>query len=113
MRNGWNPRVIRDLLKGRAIDTQYSMDSTKRLISGNPAFEFMYDFYLAQFYILNDLWMKERYLVNRASLIDRLRTMLESPMDPSEDACDPGRFTTYWELQIKALIDEFESLIYR
>ncbi|KJJ83386.1 hypothetical protein OMAG_002746 [Candidatus Omnitrophus magneticus] len=45
-------------------------------------------------------------------MIMGLQAMLRDQVDPDPEAYDPGIFETYWELCVKALIAEFESLIY-
>ena len=102
-----------EMLRCRAIDAQCNLDSAERLVSESPAYEFLYDMYLVQFYALNALWLGERYLTSKASLIGRLHAMLADPVEPTPDILDLGRYIAYRGVVLKALVDEFESLIYR
>jgi len=109
----WHPQIVKEMLRCRAIDVQLNLDSAERMASESPAYEFLYDMYLAQFYGLNHLWMGERYLTSKASLIERLHAMLADPVEPTPDILDLGRYIAYRGVVLKSLIDEFESLIYR
>ena len=104
---------IEDFLKCRVIETQGSLDAAKNMMDRNNSYKFLHDYYLAQFYILNHLWMRSNFLTNPMRTVDELRSLLDQPADPAPDAYDPGRFMSYSEITIKSLIIEFESPIYR
>jgi hypothetical protein len=101
------------MLMNRAVDVQENLEGAKERSIGGTAYEISYDFYLAQFYAVNKSWIIDDNLKSRCHLILALKKMLDRPIDPDEDAVDPGRFQTFWGLHVKALIAEFESPIFK
>ena len=101
------------MLISRVHDTLKNLRATKKILSRKSEYKLVHDYYCAQFAALNYAWMNEKCLISRRHMIMGLKAMLDDPIDPDRDAVDPGVFQTYWELAIKALIAEFESLIYK